>query len=376
MSESTLAVSTKPSTLEDAITCIVASHGKVTFHLKGEPGIGKTYIGSEIAKQLNMPFVYMDVPSTDISDVGIPIPNHETKTVALYPSEHWGLHLGVPVCILLDEYSKGAPALQAILHPLLTNPRRIGAIKLHPDSVVMTTGNLTTDGVGDLMKGHTVNRVVPLTIGKPTADEWIKNYAVHNNIHPVVMAWVKRETQVMQSYRDLSDGDTNPYIYNPKTHNGTGLSYVSPRSLETASHIVWDYKDNKITERQLMACLEGALGREGAQQLATFISLETQIPSPDDIRNNPETAIVPGDPAAVCLVMLSAVQWVKTRDDVSAWFKYITRKDPVSDRPMFANETQALFVLNAREKEDLKEVMESTSEFGKWAVGVKHLFGM
>ena len=376
MSESTLSISTKPSTLEDAIAIIVASRGRTTVHLKGEPGIGKTYIGSEIAKMVTMPFIYVDCPGTDISEAGIPIPNHETKTVALYPSEHWGLHLGVPVCILLDEYSKGSPALQAILHPLLTNPRRIGAIQLHPDSVVMTTGNLTTDGVGDLMKGHTVNRVVPLTIGKPTADEWIKNYAVHNNIHPVVMAWVKRETQVMQSYRDLSDGDTNPYIYNPKTHNGTGRAYVSPRSLETASHIVWDYKDNKITERQLMACLEGAIGGEGAQQLATFISLETQIPSPDDIRNNPETAIVPGDPAAVCLVMLSAVQWVKTRDDVSAWFKYITRKDPVSAKPMFANETQALFVLNAREKEDLKEVMESTTEFGKWAVGVKHLFGM
>jgi hypothetical protein len=376
MSESTLAVSTKPSTLEDAITIIVASRGKTTIHLRGEPGIGKTYIGSEIAKMVTMPFIYVDCPGTDISEAGIPIPDHETKTVRLYPSEHWGLHLGVPVVIMLDEISKCPPALQAILHPLLTHPRRIGSTLLHPDSIVITTGNLTSDGVGDMMKGHTVNRIVSLTIGKPTADEWIKNYAVHNNIHPVVMAWVKRETQVMQSYRDLSDGDTNPYIYNPKTHNGTGLSYVSPRSLETASHFVWDYKDNKITERQLMACLEGALGREGAQQLATFISLETQIPSPDDIRNNPETAIVPGDPAAVCLVMLSAVQWVKTRDDVSAWFKYITRKDPVSDKSMFANETQALFVLNAREKEDLKEVMESTSEFGKWAVGVKHLFGM
>ena len=124
-----------------------------------------------------------------------------------------------------------------------------------------------------------------------------------------------------------------------------------------------------------MACLEGAIGREGAQQLATFISLENQIPSPDEIRNTPETALVPTDPAAVCLVMLSAVQWVKTRSDVSAWFKYITRKD-AGGEPEFSNETQALFVLNAREKEDLKEVMESTSEFGKWATGVKHLFGM
>ena len=376
MSESTLSVSTKPSTLEDVIDCIVASRGKVTFHLMGEPGIGKTYIGSEIAKKLNMPFIYMDVPSTDISDIGIPIPHHETKTVQLYPSAHWGLHLGVPVCIWLDEYSKGAPALQAILHPLLTRPRRIGAITLHPDSVVISTGNLTTDGVGDMMKGHTVNREVRLFVGKPSADEWIKNFAVHNNVHPVVMAWVKRETQVMQSYRDLADGDTNPYIYNPKTHNGTGLSYVSPRSLETASHIVWDYKDNKISDRQMMACLEGAIGREGAQQLATFISLENQIPSPDEIRNTPETALVPTDPAAVCLVMLSAVQWVKTRSDVSAWFKYITRKDSATGKPEFSNETQALFVLNAREKEDLKEVMESTSEFGKWATGVKHLFGM
>ena len=168
MSESTLAVTSKPSSLQDAIDSIVGCGGTATFHLMGEPGIGKTYIGSEIAKQLNMPFIYMDVPSTDISDIGIPIPNHETKTVQLYPSEHWGLHLGVPVCIWLDEYSKGAPALQAILHPLLTQPRRIGAIKLHPDSVVVTTGNLTTDGVGDMMKGHTLNRIVRLKIGKPS----------------------------------------------------------------------------------------------------------------------------------------------------------------------------------------------------------------
>ena len=376
MSESTLSVSTKPSTLEDAIDCIVASRGETTIHLKGEPGIGKTYIGSIIAKKVNMPFIYIDCPGTDISEAGIPIPDHETKTVRLYPSEHWGLHLGVPVVIMLDEFSKASPALQAILHPLLTRPRRIGSTLLHPDSIVIATGNLTTDGVGDMMKGHTVNRVVPLTIGKPSADEWIKNFAVHNNVHPVVMAWVKRETQVMQSYRDLADGDTNPYIYNPKTHNGTGLSYVSPRSLETASHFVWNYKENKISDRQMMACLEGAIGREGAQQLATFISLENQIPSPDEIRNTPETALVPTDPAAVCLVMLSAVQWVKTRSDVSAWFKYITRKDSATGKPEFSNETQALFVLNAREKEDLKEVMESTSEFGKWATGVKHLFGM
>lgn len=374
MSESTLAVSSKPSSLQDAIDSIVGCEGTVTFHLMGEPGIGKTYIGGEIAKKLNMPFIYMDVPSTDISDIGIPIPNHETKTVQLYPSEHWGLHLGVPVCILLDEYSKGAPALQAILHPLLTQPRRIGAITLHPDSVVMTTGNLTTDGVGDMMKGHTLNRIVRLKIGKPSADSWIE-WGSANEIHPCILAWVKREAQVMQSYTDLQEHDTNPYIYNPKTHNGTGISYVSPRSLETASHLVWAYKNNKISDMQMMACLEGAIGREGAQQLATFISLENQIPSPDEIRDNPDTAIIPTDPAAVCLVALSAVQWVKSRSDVGAWFKYITRKD-ASGEPEFSNETQALFVLNAREKADLKDVMESHAEFGKWATKVKHLFGM
>ena len=375
MSESTLAVSSRPLSLQDAITIIVASSGKNTFHMMGEPGIGKTYIGAGIAKQLGMPFVYIDVPSTDISDIGIPIPDHETKTVRLYPSEHWGLHLGVPQVYMVDEFSKGAPALQAVLHPMLTHPRRIGAVLLHPDSVVITTGNLVTDGVGDLMKGHTVNRMVRLMIGKPTADEWVK-WGSANDVHPCILAWVKRETQVMQSYRDLESGDTNPYIYNPKTHNGTGLSYVSPRSLETASHIVWDYKDSKISDMQMMASLEGAIGREGAQQLATFISLENQIPSPDEIRDNPDTAIIPTDPAAVCLVALSAVQWVKTRSDVSAWFKYITREKAGTNEPEFSNETQALFVLTAREKPDLKDVMESHAEFGKWATKVKHLFGM
>ena len=50
MRESTLAISSKPSSLQDAIDSIVGCEGTVTFHLMGEPGIGKTYIGGEIAK--------------------------------------------------------------------------------------------------------------------------------------------------------------------------------------------------------------------------------------------------------------------------------------------------------------------------------------
>ena len=352
--------------LRDAINIIAKNGGKNTYHLRGEPGIGKTYLGKTIADIVEKPFVYIDCPGTDISEFGIPIPNHETKTVRSYPSEQWGMHLGIPQVYMLDEYAK-AKMLQLILHPMLTHPRRVGATMIHPDSIVITTGNLITDGVGDMMKGHTIDRIVTLDVRKPTADEWINDFAVHNNVHPIVMAWAKREPQVMQSYRDMGNPDENPFVYNPKVHNGTGLSYVSPRSLEMASHSVWNYTEHLITESQMMASLEGAIGAAGARELSAFIDLADQIPSNDEIRDEPETATLPESPAAMCIVTLAALQWVKDRRDVTAWFKYMQR---------LPTENQALFVLTANDREHLKELLGGHKPYAEWAVANKHLFGM
>jgi len=348
--------------LDDAIRIISASEGRNTFHMRGPKGVGKTSVARSIADLLGMRLVFMDCASLDLADVGILVPNHEERCTMFYPNAHWGFHLNEPLLIVFDEWSKAMLNLQAMLHPALTHPRRIGDINIHPESIVITTGNLKTENVGDRMKGHTANRLIDIHIRKPKADEWIQ-WGTENNIHPAVLAWVKREPQLLQESEDDPERQ-NPYISHAK--NGDDKC-VSPRSLEMSSHQVWDYFNNKITKQDLSATLEGCIGLAGARQLATFIDLAEQLPTPEEIIADPSGAVVPDSPPAMCITVMAALTWVDDSPKLTAWFTYLKR---------LPTENQAMFVLQAKGQKDLAKIMFSHKEFGAWCKDNSHLFGV
>ena len=350
------------ASLEDAIRIICGSGGKNTFHMRGEKGVGKTSVARGASDLVAMRLVFMDCGSMDLADLGILVPNHEERCTMFYPNAHWGFHHNEPLCIVLDEFTKAPANLQAMLHPLLTHPRRIGDINIHPDSIVITTGNLKTENVGDRMKSHTANRLIDIHIRKPKSDEWIQ-WGSENGVHPAVLAWVKREPQLMQSYVDDPDGQ-NVYISHPKKGDD---KCVTPRSLEMASHQVWDYFKNKITKSDLLVTLEGCIGMAGARQLITFIDLAEQLPTPDEIIEDAEGAIVPDSPPAMCITVMSALTWVDSSPKLGAWFTYLKR---------LPTENQAMFVLQAKEKRELAKIMYTHKEFGAWCKTNSHLFGV
>jgi hypothetical protein len=276
--------------------------------------------------------IYIDVPNTELGDLGIPMPDRETGTTKLYPNEHWGFHTDEPLCIMLDEFTKGASAVKNMLHPLLTNPRRISGLTLHKDSVVITAGNLTTDAVGDVMASHSRNRLSVLNVRKPTSEEWL-SWGM-DKIAPVVLAWVREFPQVLGSYRDPSQSD-NQYIYNPKFSQ---RSFVSPRSLELASNIVKNKND--YNTQALLCALEGTIGASGARDLYAFIDIADSLPTWDSIIDKPSEAIVPNNPAALCILAFGAVQRVQ-RDTIGKWFDYMKRTP---------KELQSVFCLTASKR--------------------------
>ena len=342
--------------LREASELIVSVGASNTFHLVGEPGVGKTAMHKVIADRLGMRAIYIDVPNTELGDLGIPMPDRETGTTKLYPNEHWGFHLDEPLCIILDEITKGSPAVKNMLHPLLTLPRRIGGITLHKDSVVMTAGNLTTDAVGDVMASHTRNRLSVLNVRKPTSEEWV-SWGM-DKIAPVVLAWVREFPQVLGSYRDPSQSD-NQYIYNPKFAQ---RSFVSPRSLELASNIVKNKND--YSTQALLCALEGTIGASGARDLYAFIDIADSLPTWDSIVDKPNEAIVPNNPAALCILAFGAVQRVQ-RDTIGKWFEYMKRTP---------KELQSVFCLTASKNDEKKRILFSSQAFVEWARINQYLF--
>jgi hypothetical protein len=214
---------------------------------------------------------------------------------------------------------------------------------------VFLTGNLGSDGVGDNLKAHTKNRIVELTVAKPTSDEWIE-WAMNSNVEPEVIAWVNRFPQVLASYTDGGQGD-NPYIFNPrKTQN----AFVSPRSLETASNIVKTRKDNDYDA--VIAALTGAIGESGARDMQAYIEFADQLPTWDATIKDPKNTRIPTSPGACAIVVFGAIARV-TKDTITPFMEYLERFDA---------EWQAVFAINIAKAKDKQAIAFSSKAFSNW----------
>ena len=289
--------------------------------LQGEPGIGKSSLIKMLEEMTGYKGYYVDCPNLDVGDATCPIPVNETKTLEYFVNSNFGLHEGKPVILMLDEYTKASEGVQNTLHPLLEshNPR-LGNLKLHPDSLVFMTGNLSGEGLGDFIKAHTKMRITVVNVRKPNAEEWMP-WAAENNIHPVVMAWVHRNPQVLASYLD-GDLRGNPYPYNPKI-TGQG-SVVTPRTLERSSNIV--HQRHQIDDQTLTASLQGTMGAPGASGLSSFIRHQDSLPAWEDVISHPKETRVPEEPGACAVLTYGALERV-TKENIDAWMTYMERMD-------------------------------------------------
>ena len=345
----------KSITLKQAAN-LIRTNPQTRFLLQGEPGIGKSSLLESIANGLGYNYAYIDVPNMDLGDIAMPVIDHDSKTTRYYPNARFRIHEGKPLVIMLDEFSKGAEPVKNMLHPMLekANPR-LGDIPLPTDgdrqTIVFLTGNLSTDGVGDNLKAHSRNRLVPVTISKPDAEQWIE-WAINKGIEPEVIAWVNRFPHAMASYTDAGQGD-NPYIFNPKNSQ---KAFVSPRSLETASNIVRSRKDND--PETVIAALSGAVGESAARDMQAYIEFSDQLPTWESMITHPNTTSIPTSAGACAIVVFGAIARI-TKETISPFMDYLSRFDA---------EWQAVFAINIAKNPAKQSIAFSSSAFKDWVV--------
>jgi hypothetical protein len=229
------------------------------------------------------------------------------------------------------------------------NPR-LGDIPLDPSTtIVFLTGNLSTDGVGDNLKAHSRNRLVPVTISKPDAEQWIE-WAINKGIEPEVIAWVNRFPPAMASYTDAGQGD-NPYIYNPKNSQ---KAFVSPRSLETASNIVRSRKEND--PETVIAALSGAIGESASRDMQAYIEFSDQLPTWESTITHPKTTAIPTSAGACAIVVFGAIARVD-KTTIAPFMEYLERFDA---------EWQAVFAINIAKTPSKQSIAFSCKAFADW----------
>lgn len=343
--------------LAECVDLIGAVGDKVTVFAEGHIGTGK----SSMLKMLSKKFpdhhpCYIDCTNLDVGDLAIPRVTEEFTSFV--PNEMLGLHLSKPVILMFDELSKAASAVKkAVLRIMLE--RAHGTRVLPEGSMVFATGNLALEGVSDVLEAHARNRMCRVKIRKPKAMEWVEQFAIHNDIDPVIIGMVIEYPQMLQSFEEVEDPASNLYIHHPKSPRA---AFVTPRSLEKASDI---YKATQsMPDEVRIHALCGVLGEAAAMDLMTMAKLSEELPTWERVIVDPENTPVPKSGVAACMMTAKALMRVE-REVFGAWVTYLER---------MPKEAQALFTKSAMGSTKAAWIAQRT-EFTKWVDKNLYLFG-
>lgn len=339
-----------------------------TVLLQGHIGTGKSSTLKTLTKLLpTHRAVYFDCTTKDLGDITIPklASQEDGEFVRYVANEELGLHIEGPIILMIDEYGKANPAVKNAMLRLMLE-RKLGGYELHPDSIVFATTNLGAEGVGDLLPAHARNRITVVRTRKPTKEEWIEDFAYDNGIDHTMIAWAAENGEMLfQSFEQDADA-SNEYIFHPKAPART--AFVTPRTLELASH--WVKQRQHMSDHELTAALIGTIGMKAAADFSAYVKIADQMPTLDDIKNQPTTAKVPENKSAVCMLVHRTLASIE-RNWTDAWMTYMERL-PAEAQGMFASA-----IRRATEKRvSIKRLIEvnTNKKYMEWCLKNNYVF--
>ena len=373
--------------IDNAVQAIALLGSDITHMLRGDMGNGKSstlpMVGEILPKHI---LCYVDCSMLDLGDVMLPDINEIRQTVneeiqsavdkavekqvepvvrkyvTYAPNEAFGIHLNVPVIIMLDELGKANQSVQLALTRLMQE-RQLGNMKLPEGSIVYATTNKGSEGVGDMMRMHTCNRLTFIDLRKSNNMEWIE-WGINKKgkkINPIVLGYAKDNPQIFAAFEDVERPEDNLAIFHPK--DPSRVSFVTGRSLEKASHIL-DQRD-KFDTHTLTCLLMGTLGAHTGKDIMTFVTLADKLVKREDILKDPNNAPLPQDASSTCMVIFKALASMD-REFVTPFMTYLDR---------LSNEAKGMFGNGVKdEKYFARSMVMNTPKFQEFAGKYNYMF--
>lgn len=330
-----------------------------------EPGVGKSSLLAAAAEyhgdKWRRPgdyypddkyhYIYIDAPARDFPDFGMFMVDNATGTVKFYPNN---AIMGDPrpKYIMIDERFKATKVLQPIF-TRLDQEKMFGESPLPEGSVVFSTTNNASDGVGDVILAHSINRVMVYKLRKPTMESWCE-WAFSAGLHPDLIAAASLNPRFFESYLDGESAADNPYIFHPSRPG----SFVSPRSLAKCDIVV---RNMQVAGEELTrAALNGAVGVAAGERLMSVLTMRQDMANPDDVLAAPDTTPLPKSVGGLYMTVFNVIAKVQTQDDMSNFVTYISRANSVEM-------TSVVFSLIMRNKR-LTVMGNRNNSIRKWAM--------
>ncbi len=246
--------------------------------LWGAPGIGKSQIVAQVAKDNNFKLIDIRAVLLDPVDLrGLPRVTAEGEAVwcppAFLPKQN-STELGV---VFLDELNAAPPLVQAACYQLVLD-RRIGEYVLPEGWTVVAAGNNERDkSVTHRMPTALANRMVHIDM-QTSPEDWLL-WATKFGIRPEILAFLRFRPNLMH--------DFDP--------QHSGKAFASPRSWEFMSRIL-EASAHESVEYELF---QGTVGMGAATEFMGFLRVWRDLPTVESILKDPTNIEIPQEPATL-----------------------------------------------------------------------------
>lgn len=318
----------RPKHLTRALTLAIDT--KQPAFLWGSPGIGKSAIVKQVAREKNLPVHDVRAALLDPVDLrGIPTVRGDRTT---WTAPEF-LPTGGDGLLFLDELNAAPPLVQAACYQLVLD-RALGEYQLPDGWIVIAAGNLESDrAVTSRMSTALSSRFLHLELDIHL-DDW-SQWAFANEIRPEIIAFIRFRPELLHKF-------------NPRSGERV---FPCPRTWEFTSKIL-----NGSPAREIeFEMIKGAVGEAAAAEFTGFLRIYRDLPSPDAILLNPDQSDVPTDPATL-YALCGALARKASEQTADRLFRYFNRLPP------------EFSVMAVRDSERHYADIVRTESFTKWAV--------
>lgn len=250
---------------------------KVPIFLWGPPGIGKSSIVAQIAKDEGIECIDLRLSLLDPTDLrGIPFFNANDNSAVWAPASFLPDGSKPKGILFLDELNTAAPMVQASAYQLILD-RKIGEYTLPEGWAIVAAGNRESDrGVVFRMASPLANRFVHLEM-EVSVEDWCE-WAKKSGIATSIIAFI--------TYRPDA-------LFNFNTQNEE-KSFATPRTWEYVNEILSSCPDDDL----MLSMISGAIGEELAAAFLGFRSVAKNLPDIEAILEG-TTSEVPQETSAL-----------------------------------------------------------------------------
>ena len=292
--------------------------------LWGQPGIGKTAISKEIAKEVgaalgeHVRFHAMASSTAEPWDFAGALMRAKEGNYSEYVPLRWIYEASEtfpdqsPMIILLDDFPTAHPQTQAAALKLV-HELRAGEHIIRNNVLILCAGNYSTDNSGAHSMLKAMGNRFRHLHARADKDVFV-SYGRKNGVHPLVLAYLEVQPQ-------------NLFDFDP---NGAEDAFPSPRSWENLSDFLHERGRTVIDPRafEYYPQIAGIVGRGAAITFAAFAEHAMSAISPELICKDPMKAPMPpaNEPDIVWATIVALEDHIKNHPlDWSNAVKYSVR---------------------------------------------------